>query len=73
MHDPSTYQTRYDAGTGVVLLGSGDGVFASVPSADAGIFLNGEVRSMGMLSIKEQKVVVIASNNEELGFYKIIK
>lgn len=73
MHDPSTYQTRYDAGTGVVLLGSGDGAFASVPSADAGIFLNGEVRSMGMLSIKEQKVVVIASNNEELEFYKIIK
>ncbi|MDN5215538.1 VCBS repeat-containing protein [Fulvivirgaceae bacterium BMA12] len=73
LYDVSTYQTRYDAGIGVVLLGTGAGTFNVVSSAGSGICLDGEIRNIETIRVNGQKVVVVARNNQSPAFYKVLK
>jgi hypothetical protein len=59
-----------DANRGVVLLGSGDGSFVSLPNHRSGLLLDGEVRDMAQINLSpEKKILIFAPNNDSLQVY----
>jgi hypothetical protein len=63
------YQTafntgRYDASYGLLLKGNGKGKFIPVNMATSGIVIDGDVKDMKMISLKnKEKVLLVASND----------
>ncbi len=56
---------RYDASFGTVLRGLGGGKFASVPAAQTGFFVRGQVRRMALARTSGgRKVLILAKNND---------
>ena len=66
----STYQGRYDSSYGVLLQGNGKGGFDAISLAKAGLVLEGEVRDIKMLRIKDEDVMLVARNNEPLQVFR---
>ncbi len=57
------FSGRYDAGTGVVLLGDGHGNFNAVPSLKSGFKVDGDAKSLGMLTSAKGYTLLIATQN----------
>jgi hypothetical protein len=57
---------RYDAGYGTFLKGTGKGTFVVVPSALSGFVIDGDVRSLNTIMIKNQETILAAVNNDKL-------
>jgi enediyne biosynthesis protein E4 len=64
---------RYDALHGLVLSGNGRGDFKPVSPLESGFRLRGEIRHIGILKNKSEKVLAAVQNNEAIRFYKIQK
>jgi hypothetical protein len=63
---------RLDANKGLLLLGDGKGNFQEVPSANSGLFINGEVRDIARVRLASGKDLVLFSlNNDSLRLYQI--
>ncbi len=62
---------RYDAGYGVFLKGSGNGIFTPVPSRLSGFSVTGAIREMSRISIGSQLYVLVARNNEAVALFKV--
>lgn len=62
---------RYDASYGVFLKGSGSGDFAAVPTAQTGLFIQGEVRDIKTVKVKGKKMLVVSRNNNMPEFFSI--
>ncbi len=60
----------YDAGTGYLLLGKGDGHFEAIHYTQSGIHLNGDVRNMAWLNIQGTPHLLVANNNSHLQLLK---
>lgn len=60
----------YDASYGLLLKGMGDRTFRSVPSMNSGLSIKGEIRDLKILKIKENNLVIVARNNDNLQYYK---
>jgi len=70
------YQTevltgRYDAGYGMLLLGSLAKTFTAVPQNKSGIFLRGDTRCMRSIVINNKAMVLAAINNSMLQVLRI--
>ncbi|WP_170971122.1 VCBS repeat-containing protein [Ilyomonas limi] len=71
------YQTevmtgRYDASYGCFLKGNKDKTFTYVPPAQSGFIINGDVKDMKMIiNAKNEKMVLVAVNNDYLQVFKI--
>lgn len=57
---------RNDAGTGLLLLGKGDGTFTVCQYAQSGFFANGDAKKIIPLTTPNGKKVVVGSNNGKL-------
>ena len=59
---------RYDAGTGLVLLGDGAGNFQPMTIARSGLFAWGNVKDLALLNTGPEKkpLIVVANNNDRL-------
>lgn len=57
---------RYDAFTGLVLLGNGKGGFVTKPSAETGFYVSGDAKSMVKLSVAAEDLVIVSQNNDSL-------
>lgn len=60
---------RYDAGYGTVLKGTGKGIFMVLPPVRSGFVVDGDVRGMGVLTLKNREAVLVAINNNKLKFF----
>lgn len=63
------YQTaantgRYDASYGLLMKGSGKGNFVPVNTAESGIIIDGDVKDIRMISIKNKGKVLLAAPND---------
>ncbi|MBJ6367434.1 FG-GAP-like repeat-containing protein [Snuella sedimenti] len=65
--------TRNDAGHGLVLLGDGKNNFKSLHFLESGIFCNKDAKKAKLLSYKNQKLLLVANNNDILQVFKVIK
>lgn len=65
-------QLGIQAGThGVFLKGLGERKFESVPYAESGLYVNGEIRDMAIIERRDnRKVLMIARNNDAPKFYE---
>jgi enediyne biosynthesis protein E4 len=63
------YQTaavtgRYDASYGLVLKGNGKGIFTPVNILNSGLIIDGDVKDMKIISIKNKGTVLLATPND---------
>jgi hypothetical protein len=54
-----------------LLLGDGSGQFNPLSTAKSGINVTGEVRSLQIIEIKEEPILLIGANNRPLATYRI--
>ena len=59
----------YNAGHGLLLKGSGNGSWITVPSDSSGFFSRGEIRDFKIIKINGNNVISVARNNQNLHFY----
>ena len=66
---------RYDAGTGLILKGKGNGDFQPVGLQNSGFFAPGNVKHMAMLSQagSGDHLILIANNNAPLQVFRLKK
>jgi len=57
---------RYDAFTGLILLGNGKGSFEVIPSAKSGFLVNGDAKSLARLSSVKGDVFIATQNRDSL-------
>lgn len=63
--------TRYDAGTGLLLLGQGDGTFEPVSITKSGIFAWNNVKDVALLPLADgSKAVAISNNSASLEVFR---
>ncbi|MEM1134937.1 MAG: FG-GAP-like repeat-containing protein, partial [Bacteroidota bacterium] len=62
---------KYDAGYGALLLSDGNGQFNFSPNSIHGLWLDGEVRKMKIMTINGKKVLVAVINNAHPLFHTI--
>lgn len=63
--------TKADAGIGNVLLGNGKGIFSLQDHTTSGFFVDKDVRAMTILNAPNQKVLVVANNNDTHNIFKL--
>lgn len=56
---------RYDAFTGLVLLGKGNGSFEVIPSASSGFYVPGDAKALGKLYDAKNREVFVATQNRD--------
>jgi enediyne biosynthesis protein E4 len=57
---------RYDAFTGLILLGDGKGAFTTVPSAESGFYVRGDAKGLVKLSAAKRDFFVATQNRDSL-------
>ncbi|TYA74296.1 VCBS repeat-containing protein [Seonamhaeicola marinus] len=62
---------RNDGGFGLFLKGNGKGEFIPTPSSESGFFLNGDVKDMAPIKVKDLQFILAAKNNDDLQFIQI--
>jgi len=73
------YQTevmtgRYDASYGCFLKGSDKKIFTPVPPVQSGFIIRGDVKDMALIrTVKGEKLVLVAVNNDSLRVFRINK
>ena len=73
MYGSEVETPRNDAGYGLFLKGNGQGDFKSISAIDSGFFVNGDVKDMSVIKIKDEKYILIATNNDDLKSVKLQK
>ena len=66
----STYQGRYDASYGLVLRNDGRGRFSSLPPAETGFLLAGEIRDIRPVQTPAGPLLVVARNAASLQIFR---
>lgn len=62
---------RNDAGTGILLLGNGDGTFDPLTALESGFFTNNDAKKMAVLYHQNRKKILVANNNDKLQVFSI--
>jgi hypothetical protein len=65
---------RYDASYGCFLKGSGKKTFSSVPPAQSGFIIKGDVKDMALIKLPGgQKLVLAAVNNDSMRVFRVAR
>ncbi|GAB1855484.1 VCBS repeat-containing protein [Flavobacteriaceae bacterium MHTCC 0001] len=62
---------RNDASFGAFLKGNGKGQFTPFHAHESGLYIDGDVKEMGIVNIQGRKVLVVAKNDDNLQVVKI--
>lgn len=57
---------RYDAFTGLILLGDGEGGFDTLPSKESGFFVDGDAKALAKVSCPKRDIYVATQNRDSL-------
>lgn len=60
-----TETVRYDAGSGLVLIGDGQGAFHYLPNQKSGLLLTNDLKDFAMIQLVSGKMGMIAANNDD--------
>lgn len=60
----------YLASYGLLLIGLGNGQFRSSPARESGVCVKGEIRDFDLLDYADQKLIIVAKNNDVTEFLK---
>jgi len=63
-YSPDVETGRYDASIGCFLKGDGKGGFTVLPVTKTGFFADGYIKDMKMISVNNQKWIVVVRNND---------
>ncbi|WP_299550842.1 VCBS repeat-containing protein [Seonamhaeicola sp.] len=63
---------RNDASYGLFLKGNGQGQFNSVPVMKSGFYAPGDVKDMKEIIINNKKYIIVAKNNDDFQFIKVL-
>jgi hypothetical protein len=70
LHGAQPSLGRYDASFGTLLMGDGRGAFAVVDPAEVGLYIDGQVRGLGLLrDAQGRRLVVVARNDQSLQIF----
>ncbi|MDA0193506.1 MAG: VCBS repeat-containing protein [Bacteroidetes bacterium] len=63
---------RLDAGTGLILLSDGEGIYTNVKSVESGLDLKGNVKSLALIRLKETGTMLLMAgvNNDNLRLFE---
>lgn len=67
----SPYFGTYDAGKGLVLIGTGSGAFRALDIRESGLAIEGEIKAIKTLRAGQKLLFVIARNNDKLLLYEV--
>ncbi|MEQ9289692.1 MAG: VCBS repeat-containing protein [Cyclobacteriaceae bacterium] len=62
-HETETETIRYDAGSGICLMGDGNGNFAPLTVSESGVYLQGNVRDMEIIQLADGTKGILVANN----------
>ncbi|MEO0901132.1 MAG: hypothetical protein AAFY00_03630, partial [Bacteroidota bacterium] len=62
---------RADAGHGVFLKGHQNAKFAIQPSHETGLFMDGDVKDLALISVRGKQYILVAKNKDFLKFVRI--
>lgn len=63
---------HYDAGTGALLLGDGDGNFKTVEPVRSGFFVNGDAKALAEVKLKNNgRLVLVTQNRDTLKAFRL--
>ncbi|MAU27283.1 MAG: hypothetical protein CMH48_08520 [Muricauda sp.] len=63
---------RNDAGTGILLLGSGKGAFKTVPSYESGLIARKDAKKIVKVGVGNQQILFIANNDDVLQGFTVL-
>jgi len=66
---PKVSTGRYDASLGNIMLGSKNGPDTVIHAATSGIIANGNTRKVLSISVKDQTVIVVVRNDDQMSAY----
>jgi hypothetical protein len=69
MYETEVETPRYDAGTGLVMLGDGKGGFTPMRPDQSGFFTPKNVKNIALLKRAKDRLIVVANNNGPLQFF----
>lgn len=72
MYGAEVETIRYDAGTGLILLGNGDGTFSPMTIQESGFFANGDVKDLCFIETNNGQIILVANNNAPVQIFKKI-
>ncbi len=70
MYNTEVETPRYDAGTGLVMMGDGKGNFEAIPSGTSGFFADKDVKDIALLRTKGKDLVLVANNGAALELFQ---
>lgn len=70
MYGAEVETPRYDAGTGQVLLGNGDGTFEAVPVWKSGLYAAGNVKNAAWIKTSGAPLLVVANNDDKMSVFR---
>ena len=69
MYQTEVETPRYDAGTGLILIGNGKGDFEPMLNLHSGFFTNNDAKDMEFITINERHGIIVTNNNGELQLF----
>ncbi|NNF32878.1 MAG: VCBS repeat-containing protein [Saprospiraceae bacterium] len=61
---------RYDSSRGITLLGKGDGNFEYLPNAQSGFTVEGEIRDIDTITIRNKEYIIVTRNNDTVKIFE---
>lgn len=71
MHEAEVETPRYDAGTGLILIGDGKGRFEAVPVWRSGLYADGNVKDITVINTSQGPLLIAANNNDKLSVFRM--
>jgi len=62
---------RWDSGTGLVLLSNREDNFSALSNDNAGIFIDGNLKSFSLITVQDQKYLLAGINDGLLSIHKL--
>jgi hypothetical protein len=70
-YEASVMPGAYDASYGLLLKGMGKGAFITVPPVESNLIIDGDVRDLKIITVKNKKLLLCAINNSQMKVFSI--
>ncbi|HHS95416.1 MAG TPA: VCBS repeat-containing protein, partial [Phaeodactylibacter sp.] len=72
MYNTEVETPRYDAGTGLILMGKGNGDFDAIPSGKSGLYAADNVKDIAWVRKKNGAMILVANNNAAPEVFEVL-
>ncbi len=71
LYDAEIETPRNDAGTGLFLVGNGQGVFTSYSIRESGFYIPKDVKDLALIKVGGKQMIIASNNNDILKFIEV--